>query len=202
MRPDDESAADDTAGATAPDSRRYATRTEVEEGLSRLSEQDHAKLMMIARIFCRDRHLATGVIEAEELLSQAVLKTLQCDDGKRWNKDISLIKHLDRAMENISGHLVKERTKIVSFSDGLRPDEDSLHTDGFDDQAAEDEDLTLKLQAVFGEDGQSSQVFRLRMEDLRPNEIQGKLGINAKEYQTINRRILRKISLFTTKPKD
>jgi hypothetical protein len=32
-----------------------------------------------------------------------------------------MVKHLDRAMENISGHLVRERMKIVAFPDGLKP---------------------------------------------------------------------------------
>jgi hypothetical protein len=102
------------------DTPQYATRGEVEAGLAALNASDHAKLAISAAFFCKERRLALSVIEPQELLSEAVLKTLQCEEGKRWSKKVSLLKHLDRAMENISGHLVEERTKIIAFSDGLQ----------------------------------------------------------------------------------
>ena len=178
MRPENETFGASASAIVAPEAQQYATRVEVEEGLDSLTETDYAKLMMIAKLFCRERRLAFSVCEPKELLNQAVLKTLECEEGKRWNKNISMVKHLDRAMENISGHLVRERMKIVAFPDGLKPGKD-------------------ESKAYYPSDGGT--VFVLRNEGFRPNQVQARLGISAQEYETVNRRILRKISLFATK---
>src|SRR5579871_5279143 len=93
--------------------KQYATGEEVEAAIKSLTDTDHTKLMLIAESFCRRRKFSSSVLEPKELLGEAVLKTLQL--RKKWNKQISMVKHLDRAMENISGHLAKERKNILSF---------------------------------------------------------------------------------------
>ena len=114
--------------------------------------------MMIAASFCRQRRLARSVSEPSELLNQAVLKTLECEDGKQWNKKISMVRHLDRAMENISGHLVRERMKIVAFPDGLKPQEDDSRSYQFTDSAAESAKVSALLKSVFGDDDQAKEI--------------------------------------------
>lgn len=168
----------------------------MEEGLAALDESDHAKLAMIAASFCKERHLAPSVMEPKELLSEAVLRTLQCEEGKRWSKRVSLVKHLDRAMENISGHLVKQRVKIIPFDDGLKPDESDFLTPSHEDVLIEADVIPSMLRSLFGDDLQARSVFAMRMEGLRPGEIQNKLNLKTKEYETINRRILRIIAAF------
>src|SRR5260370_32184909 len=121
MRPENQTPGAEAPAAAVPESQQYATRVEVEEALGALADADYVKLIMIAALFCSKRRLALSVCEPKELLNQAVLKTLECEDGKRWNKKVSMVRHLDRAMENISGHLVRERMKIVAFPDGLKP---------------------------------------------------------------------------------
>jgi hypothetical protein len=194
MKPEDE-----TFGASTPVAAleaQYATRTEVESGLNSLTDADYTKLIMIAASFCRQRRLARSVCEPEELLNQAVFKTLECEEGKRWNKKIPLVRHLDRAMENISGHLVRERMRIIAFPDGLKPSEDDSTVCQPADTASESAMVSALLMSVFGDDNQAKEVFVLRAERLRPNEIQARLGISGKEYETVNRRILRRIAQF------
>ena len=203
MRPEDETIGVDTPVVLPPAPKQYATRTEVEEGLNILSDADHAKLMIIAASHCRQRGLARNVCEPGDLLNQAVLKTLECEEGKRWNKALTMVRHLDRAMENISGHLVRERMKIVAFPDGLNPSETDVKSyqppiDGGEETAK----VSALLMAVFGADGQAQEVFVLRNTGFRPNEIQTRLKITDQEYETVNRRILRKISQFVTKTKN
>jgi hypothetical protein len=199
MRPENETFGASASAIEAPETQQYATRVEVEEGLNSLTEADYAKLMMIAKLFCRERRLAFSVCEPKELLNQAVLKTLECDEGKRWKKNISMVKHLDRAMENISGHLVRERMKIVAFPDGLKPGKDESKAYNPSEGGTEAAKVAALLKAVFGDDDNAKEVFVLRNEGFRPNEVQARLGISAQEYETVNRRILRKISLFATK---
>lgn len=201
MRQEHQTFGTEVPAVAATESQQYATRVEVEEGLLALSDADYVKLMMIAVSFCRQRRLASSVCEPNELLNQAVLKTLECEGGKRWNKNVSLIRHLDRAMENISGHLVRARMKIVAFPDGLKPDQDDSQSYQPDNTAVEAEKVASLLKSVFGEDERAKEVFMLRRaEGFRPEEVQTRLRISALEYETINRRILRKISHFLKHP--
>jgi hypothetical protein len=197
MRPENETLGVKMTAVAAPAAQKYATRDEVETGLNALADEDYAKLMIIAKFFCRQRCLTLSVCEPKELLNQAVLKTLECEEGKQWNKSISMVRHLDRAMENISGHLVKDRMKIVAFPDGLRPGTEETHTYHPSDEGTEAAKVSALLKSVFGADNQATEIFVLRAEGFRPNEIQARLKINAPEYETVNRRILRKIALFT-----
>lgn len=178
-----------------PIASRYATIAEVKAGLEAFSDADYTKLMMIAISFCRQRRLGEGVCEPEDLLQEAVVKTLEYSDGKRWNKEIPLVRHLDRAMENISGHLAKRQKRMVPFQDGLNPDQDSMVNHPTDDGAEQDNVETL-LSVVFGDDVQAKEVIIFRAQEIRPNEIQLRLGIDARAYETINRRILRKIAKY------
>lgn len=196
MRPENQTFGAEVPSAAALETQQYATRVEVEDGLHALTEADYAKLMIIAAFFCRQRRLAVSVCEPKELLNQAVLKTLECEEGKRWNKQVSMVRHLDRAMENISGHLVRERMKIVAFPDGLKPEKDDSKVHQAADAGTEAAKVSALLKSVFGDDNQAEEVFVFRAEGFRPSEIQARLGINAQEYETVNRRILRKISQF------
>jgi hypothetical protein len=157
--------------------------------------------MLIAASFCKQRQLASGVMEPGELLSEAVLKTLQCEDGKRWSKKVSLIKHLDRAMENISGHLVGQRTKIVPFADGLQPGESEYFTPSHEEALIEAETEASRFSFVFGNDLEAQEVFAMRMDRHRPNEIQKRLTLTPTQYETINRRILRIMTAFVSPTK-
>jgi len=178
---------------------QYATRTEVETALNSLSDADYSKLMMIAASYRRQRRLTFSACEPKELLNQAVLKTLECEEGKRWNKRISMVRHLDRAMENISGHLVRERMKIVAFPDGLRPENYELQASPPPDEESDAEKVSALLEAIFAKDDLASEVFVMRAEGFCPEDVQKRLAITPQEYETTNRRILRKISRFITK---
>ena len=48
--------------------------------------------VLIARAFCKSRRLASGVMEPEELLSEALAKTLRRE--KKWNKQISMVRQV------------------------------------------------------------------------------------------------------------
>jgi hypothetical protein len=182
----------------------YATREEVEHALARLTDHDYIKLMMIAQIFCKRYRFSMSEMEPKELLSQAVLKTLQNEDGKRWVKSLSLIKHLDRAMENISGHFVKtrvdRRSKVIPFPNELGShtgDQHQATSPSPQDLLIERERIEELMKSVFVNDDRAARVFQMRVESYGPAEIQFKLGLSDSEYETINRRILRRISGYT-----
>jgi hypothetical protein len=184
--------------ATANPGDRYASQEEVDKAIEALKDPDFVKLMIIARFFCRRRGLTPKEMEPEELLSEAIMKTLQME--KKWRRGVSIIKHLDRAMENISGHLVEERTRILSFPDG-EPSEHKPKDDEVTERSAQDELISIEesqalLRQVFGDDEQAARVFWLRAEGFQAGQIMAKLDLDDQRYEAIARRIRRKVAVF------
>jgi DNA-directed RNA polymerase specialized sigma24 family protein len=183
--------------AAAGEEAQHASVEEIEEALTGLTPDDHAKLLLIARGFCKSRHLSTSVMEPEELLAEAFARTLQRE--KKWNKRVSIIKHLDRAMENISGHLVRERKKIDAFPEGLEPSLEqrgSVETvGGADETLISAEEARILLAEIFGDDKEAARIFELRLDGFQASEIQANLGIDPLKYEAIAKRIRRKIAL-------
>jgi DNA-directed RNA polymerase specialized sigma24 family protein len=192
-----------SAGAAAKstaDERHYATAAEVEGALLTLTETDYVKLRMIAKLFCRSRKFSTSVIEPDDLLSEAVLKTLAME--KKWNKEVSIVRHLDRAMENISGHLARARQKVVPLPDGLT----RSHTDNATEPSLRPstsneigtDDPQSLVSSVFGDDKSAALVLVRQAQGFQKRDIVQELGINDVQYDTIMRRIRRKIFKFST----
>jgi DNA-directed RNA polymerase specialized sigma24 family protein len=177
----------------------YATSAEVEAAMQALTDEDYAKLMLIAGAHCKDRRFTPSVLEPEELLAEAFKATLK-PNGKRWNKSVSFVKHMDRAMENISGHMVADRQNIVPFPDGLEPSAEQRGDPPLD--AGPDEHLMSKqetdalLRSVFGDDNEAANIFVLRAEGFAASDIQRTLRLTATSYEAITKRIRRKISKF------
>jgi DNA-directed RNA polymerase specialized sigma24 family protein len=181
---------------TKTQEQQYASQNEVDQAVNALTDADFVKLLMIARSFCKKRGLTPSVMEPKELLSEAVIKTLQME--KKWRRGVLMVKHLDRAMENISGHLVRERKVILNFSDGLPPDH--LAKDEEVAELSAEQALIAKerseelLQKVFGDDEQARRVVWLRAEGFEPAQIIDKLDLDDQKYEAIARRIRRKIA--------
>jgi len=183
--------------AAAGEAGHYGTAEEVEKALLGLTDDDHAKLLLIARSFCKSRRLSISVMEPEELVAEAFAKTLQAE--KKWNKRVSIIRHLDRAMENLSGHLVRQRKKIDAFPEGLEPSPEQRGPvptmEGTDEALMHKEEAQRLLKDVFGEDTEAANIFLLRLEGFQAAEIQAKITLSAIKYEAIAKRIRRKIAL-------
>lgn len=187
--------------AAAGELSQYATIDEVEKALSVLTDEDYAMLDVIARSFCKNRRLSPSVLEPKELLAEACAKTL-CGD-KRWNKRVSIIKHLDRAMENISGHVVRKREKIDAFPEGLEPSPEQRGPIqvgiAADEMLMRKEEVEASLEEIFGEDTEARQIFELRLQGFQAAEIKSKSGLSATKYEAAAKRIRRKIFLYLHK---
>ena len=72
----------------------YATHIDAAEAIDSLSNADHKKLVLIARYFWNLRKLGTDWGEPEDLLFEAVLRTLEGE--RRWrHSTVSMVRHLD-----------------------------------------------------------------------------------------------------------
>ena len=192
--PDARAVADSDAVGT------YATETQVQAAIANLTEADHAKLYLIARSFCKSRKFSQGVMEPGELISEAIYRTLTL--AKKWNTSVTIIKHLDRAMENISGHLAKERSRIVPFP-GQGAEEPEGDEDTSDKNSAiavneseEREKCETLLKSIFEEDKEAETLFVMKTEGFSPSEIQTHMRVSTQRYEALTRRVHRKITAF------
>lgn len=171
---------------------QYATQEEALESIKSLSDADHVKLRSIAEYFAH-RRLNGKIIEPRDLLQQAFMKTLTGD--KRWRKKVPFIKHLDRCMENISGHIVEKY--ITNNTESL--------TDYEYDVAAPFDNPVNRISAVeqientldiFKDDKIARDLLELKSQGFSAVEIQRKLGIGKTQYETVTRRISRHITQY------
>jgi DNA-directed RNA polymerase specialized sigma24 family protein len=188
---------------TEGEAANYATAEEVVSAISALTDEHYAKLMLIAGSFCKRRQFTPSVMEPGDLFGEAITKTLQL--AKKWNKRISIVRHLDRAMENISGHLVRGRKNIVPFPDGLEPSAEQRGeppvVQGADEVLMTKEEINAHLVDIFGNDTEAARIFCLRAEGFQAADIQQNLNITPQKYEAVAKRIRRKIALALNQKK-
>lgn len=166
---------------------RIASQDEVRQGITNLNDHDYKKLMIIARLFAKER-IRGNVEEPGDLLHNAIIKTL--DGTRKWNMSVSFLKHLDRVMESDSGHVAEkqQRSRQAPQSELERED----HTMSLDDQLAVREGAKQLLE-LFDGDKSALEVLQLKSEGCSAAEIRDRLGIDKREYETITKRIRRAV---------
>lgn len=176
-----------------PDDEKYAGTSEVEKALKNLTDVEHKKLMIIAKWYWKSRNLRVRCGGAEDLLQEAVLSTLRSDKPKRWRRGVSIIKHLDQAMRNISGHWVR---KGCNETEGIKKlYKKETEENPIAAQLAAKETLEV-IRNIFKDDERAFQVLECRSKGMVESETCQELGISHTEYETICRRIRRKLLKF------
>lgn len=164
-----------------------ATLDEARSALDGLTDADYTKLMIIAKCFARARLRGT-VVEPQDLLQEAVVKTLA--GQRRWNKRVSIIRHLDRVMESDAGHFAEKRA-LVSMEEMT----DVPHA-GLRDSDDEGPDAQEKLECVrelFEGDTATLRLLSLKGEGESPAAIRTAMGLSKTQYETILKRIRRRL---------
>lgn len=173
-----------------------ATLGEVKKAIEALTNADYAKLMLIARYFCKAR-IADPSIESDDLLQEAIVRTLT--GTRKWKKGISLLKHLDRTMESISSYYIEKQSKsprIDSLSDNNEQLQAPIPAPSVSIEVTDKIESVLRL---FKNDEIALKYLQLKGEGLQPSDIQSKLNINNTQYDTITRRIRRRITKYLAK---
>jgi len=172
------------------DDQVFASLAEVSSALDSLSDADHTKLMIAARSWWRHRSLQPRWAEPEDLLQDAVTLTLA--GIRRWRKgSVSMVRHLDRTMESISGHLVAKGINHTRACDDLKvTDQVSTRPAAIPDRVAAREDLA-SVYDLFSDDREASRLVALRAAGKSASEIRAELGIGMTDYETICKRIRR-----------
>lgn len=170
----------------------FATIGDARLAVERLTDGNYATLLAIAAGFCRTRLRGGNVVQPEDLLHDAISKTL--DGERRWNREVSILKHLDRTMESDSGHIAAQRSKWP-----MRP----LPTADADELAAGHPAVDSRLEArdeferaldLFVDDKDALDLLRLKARGYAASEIQRELGIGKMQYETTTTRIRRHLA--------
>lgn len=169
----------------------YHSTSEVMAAIEGLTEDEHKKLAIIAALFHKRRPFR-GIHDADDILQEAVFRTLT--GRKRWRRGVSIIKHLDRAMENISGHRRHEDSMTTSALAIIANRQDPVRIDlRLMEREAQRAELR-KVQDWFSGDRRALDVLALKAIGMSRSETLQELGISQKDYETISRRILRTLT--------
>lgn len=169
---------------------QLATPAEARQAILGLRAADYTKLMIIAKYFAR-RRIRSTVIEPEDLLHDAIEKTL--DGTRNWNKSVSILKHLDRAIESDSSHVAEQ---IQVHRNVPIPDDDhEIVACGLGpEEVNEVKDSADRVLRHFDGDEIAKGILRHKGNGLSASEIQRELGISKIQYETATRRIRRHVA--------
>jgi DNA-directed RNA polymerase specialized sigma24 family protein len=169
---------------------KHAAPGQARDAIEALNEADYTKLMLIAKGFAKTR-LRGSVLGPEDLIQDAITKTL--DGRRRWNTSVSIIKHLDRVMESDAGHEAAMRVARDVHElpeDAAEPAAQQPGPEARLQALDEIEDLL----ALFAGDQPALEFLGLKGAGLSASEIQCELGIGKTQYDTITKRIRRRLA--------
>ena len=173
-----------------PEDQGVASQTEARVAIEGLTSADFVKLMLNARSFARAR-IRGSVVEAEDLLQEAIAKTL---DGRRnWNRRVSILKHLDRVMESDAGHMAERRETRNALPIAERADVPAARSDDPNVRVVARQDLD-NLHGLFAGDREALEVLNLKGEGHSASEIRQALGMSSTQYDTVTKRIRRRVA--------
>ena len=183
----------------APDDQpRYRTQAEAARALGALTQEERVKLMIVARMFWANRGLSDRWGSPEELLNEAILRTLK-EGGKRWRVGVDIMYHLKRAMENVSGHLARKRLRLAEHE--VEPNDDipqqaSLLHQAVTAGAVQVKELLDQLRRHFGADEEAFDFLVRRSQGMSESESAADLGIEQSRIEGVARRYRRKVASF------
>jgi len=180
------------------ETNEYASQEEVIEAIHSLTDADYQKLMLIARYWHHQRYgRLEKRIKPEEILSEAIVRTL--DPGqRRWRKKkVSMVKHLDRVMESLSGHIVETRIAETRAREELTSEMEWAEEERLYPRSSVEDEIVARqqlemIQNLFADNEKALHVLRGRAEEKTAAEIRAELGLSETEYGSLIKLILRR----------
>ena len=186
--------------------RTLLSTLEVRRAIEALTVEDKERLMRFASYRIRGLGRAarnrTAEDLLEDLLAEAELKTLTGD--RCWNRDFDFARHLVESMRSIFDCWMKKRgnketclfTEIPKLN--AEGEEILLLENVASREAAADRSLIAKEEVdgifrMFRDDWEATQVLQGWYDDLKPNEIRQKYGLDEKRFAAAKKRIRLKL---------
>lgn len=182
---------------------RAATPDEVRAALDALGEADLVRLEKYARYRIRGLGRKAGGRDHDDLLGEAIQDTLDTEKRK-WNKDVSLVRHLIGAMRSISSHwreqfdaneplLESELLRTTDEGEVLSPlDLVGSGAPGAERMLAAKEEVE-RIEKTVADDTVVSDILGGLRAEMSPSEIREALGLSVTEYETAMKRFRRQV---------
>lgn len=182
----------------------YASPEEARAAISALNDADHAKLMLVAAIHWRQRRLRDRMTP-QELLSEAILRTLlPAGRRRRWRKSVvSIVEHLDRTMESVSGHVVAAAVTEAAVLDAIAAEDLDARTNTPRRFHRADAEVQLlareqldEIRRLFTGAQSAFDLLSLRAEGYNESETTERLGMDKRAYEAARKKAERVIAKF------
>ena len=192
----------------AEEKEDWLSSKEIEEALSKLTDDDLFKLSKAAKYHARKKGYHNDD-DADDLMQQAIMLAL--DGTRRGKRSMQFIPFLIGAMRS-EAHRAKKKVSVEnnSVSPGEKPMGDFIskvseaQTASHEDNVIEletetenkkkSEDAANKLFSLFEDDEEATYVLIAVSEGKSPDDVCKEVGIDRKRYQTVRKRIRRALN--------
>ena len=174
-----------------------ASLDEIADELGKLSDKQLQALTRWGDIFC----LGIPSMDSADLLGISIERALS--GSRNWNKTIPFIQFLRGTISSVADQywkkeVSKSKAGVKNESDYQENSIQEISTTSSQEQEWELEikRILSNLEKGFEDDSDAFFVVMGKVEGLSVKEIQSELGINEKAYDTIRRRIHRKLPII------
>jgi CheY-like chemotaxis protein len=178
--------------------RNFLATVEVRRAVASLTVADKLRLRRSAAYWIRGVGQAAQNRTVDDLLGEAQLRTLI--GTRRWNRKVDFVQHLRRAMESISTcwkqkagdkttYLMTDLLKFSPKGQEISPLGNAASHEAAADRSLIAKEEVTRIFRMFTDDTDATQVLQGWYDDLKPNEIRQKYGLDEKRFTAAKKRI-------------
>jgi CheY-like chemotaxis protein len=188
--------------------RNFLATLEVRRAFAALTVPDKLRLKRSAAYWIRGLGRAAHNRTADDLLGEAQLRTLigaeSTEGGRHWNRNVDFVRHLKGAMQSISTcwkqksgdketYLVSEVLIFGAGGQEISPLENVASGEAAADRSLIAKEEVARIFRMFTDDTEATQVIQGWYDELKPNEIRQKYGLDEKKFAAAKKRIRVKV---------
>ena len=182
----------------------WAPHTAVVQALHELTDEEHRRLALIATKLLRQEAYMNNGLQLFDLINEAVLGLMECDRGWFFKKR-SMYQEIARILYSESSHRHEHFHDVALKTRRHVPYDDESHGDKLEgieqnpalpgparlepESVAERDGLMEAIDDVVSDDPVERAVMVERLRGLKAKEIQRKLGLSPKQYESVMKRI-------------
>jgi CheY-like chemotaxis protein len=178
--------------------RNFLATVEVRRAVASLTVADKLRLRKSAAYWIRGVGQAAHNRTVDDLLGEAQLRTLI--GTRRWNKKVDFVQHLRGAMESIATcwkqkagdkttYLMTELLKFSPKGQEIPALGNIASLEPAADRSLIARGEVARIFRMFADDTDATQVLQGWYDDLKPNEIKQKYGLDEKRFAAAKKRI-------------
>ena len=178
--------------------RNFLATIEVRRAIAALTDSDKLRLQRSAAFRIWGLGRAAHNRTADDLLGEAHLRTLI--GARLWNKKVDIVQHLKGVMQSVSTcwkeksgdkttYLMTELLKFDAKGQEISPLGNVASREAAADRSLIAKEEVARIFRMFTDDTDATQVLQGWYDDLKPNEIRQKYGLDEKRFAAAKKRI-------------